>query len=381
MTIKKGFSLGNSKFVPVSKPAISPEDKAAVVAALEAGWVSGEGPIVSEFENSLTRTFKKKFAISCNSGTAAIDLTIAALGLGPSDRVICPSFTIGSCCFELARRGVRIDFIDSEMETFNPTEEAYLDAIRDDTTAILIPHIYGFCVDVPKIKQRLNGRKISIIEDCAESQFMYYPSGGLVGSVADIVTFSFYANKTVVAGEGGAVLCDDAVISQRLSQYRNLCFDADRRFVHTDLGWNYRLSSLNAALANSQLKRGALNHKKKVGIGVKYYMGLRDVVDIYLPPPVIGQRVNGYWIVPIVLKNSNREERDRFANYLKNKGIGNRPFFAPLHLQKVFGSNVEKNSLVNCELLGDTGLYVPSFIGISDDEIDFVINTVRLYFV
>lgn len=376
--IKKDFDLNKSRYIPVSKPFVAEEDKVAVMQALDSGWVSGEGPVILGFEKNLSATFRKNFAVSCNSGTAAIDLAVAALNLGPEDHVVCPSFTIGSCCFELVRRGVKLGFIDSELETFNPTEDAYLGAIKSNTKALVIPHIYGFCVDVPRIKQKLEGSGIYIIEDCAESQFMRYPSGGYVGTEADIMTLSFYANKTVVAGEGGAVLCDDSKLSERLLEYRNLCFDPNRRFFHTDIGWNYRLGSLNAALANSQLKRGFKSNEEKIEIGTKYYLGLKGIDEVYVPPPKIGKRNNGYWVVPIILKDSDRAARDRFVKYLSDKGIGNRPFFEPLHLQKIFC--YEKISLKNSEILGDTGLYVPSFLGMLNTDIEYVIETIWRYF-
>jgi len=367
-------------FIPVSKPFITLEDKDAVISALDAGWVSGDGPVVRVFEKSLCEFFKKPYAVSCSNGTAAVDLAIAVLGLSPGDRAVCPSFTIGSCCFELVRRGISIDFVDSEMDTFNPTEDDYLRAVNEHTRVIIIPHIYGFCVDVPSIKRSLGSRDIWIIEDCAESQFLCYPSGGLVGSCADITTYSFYSNKTVVAGEGGAVLCGNIDIYKKLNSYRNLCFDPNRRFFHTDIGWNYRLGSLSAALANSQLTRGALTTKKKQEIGVRYYEDLCELSQIYIPPPIIGNRENGYWIVPILLKHGQRKDRDHFAKYLSGKGIGTRPFFEPLHLQKVFVNTDQPITLPNCTALGNMGLYIPSFVGISEDEVTYVVETIKDYF-
>jgi perosamine synthetase len=366
--------------IPVSRPYITSQDKNAVIEALELGWVSGEGPVVAKFENNLATTFQKKYAVSCSNGTAAIDLAVASLGLVEGDRVICPSFTIGSCCFELMRRRITIDFIDCELDTFNPMEEEYLNAITCQTKAIIIPHIYGFCVDVPRIRKSLGSSDIKIIEDCAESQFLHYPSGGMVGTEADIVTYSFYSNKTVVAGEGGAVLCDDLNLFHLLQSYRNLCFAENRRFFHTDIGWNYRLSSLNAALADSQLARGKETSQKKKDIGKLYHAQLSEVSEIYIPPPRIKNRENGYWVVPIVLKNGTRKTRASLIKYLQSYGIGTRPFFEALHLQNTFRFSEVTLQLPNSESLSDTGFYIPSFVGISEQEISFVIEKIKNYF-
>lgn len=366
--------------IPVSKPMITNEDKAAVQECLDAGWVSGEGPIVSDFEKKLGKIYNRQFAVSCSSGTAALDLVVAALDLGEADHVICPSFTIGSCCFELVKRRVNLTFIDSDLHIFNPSPDDYLREVNEYTKAIIVPHIYGFCVDVPAIREGLNGKGIFIIEDCAESQFLNYPSGGLAGSAGDVSTFSFYSNKTVVAGEGGAVITSDPKIYDRLKLFRNLCFDPDRRFWHKALGWNYRMSSLNAALACSQLDRIEESTNRKAEIGEIYFDKLKSIKEIYIPGPNECGFDNGYWVVPIILKDGGRIGRNKLMKKLSSLGIGTRPFFEPLHLQPAFCENNQIGQLRNAEYLGESGFYLPSFLEISKLEIEYVCRQMAKYF-
>jgi perosamine synthetase len=367
--------------IPVNTPLIDESDIQAVSQALRDGWISGEGPIVANFENEFARFSGRKHGVSVTNGTAAIELVIHSLGFGPGDEIIVPSFAIISCISQILRCGARPVFVDVDPLTWNIDTNCVEQMITARTKAIMAVHTYGLPVDMDPLLEIAKRHNLLIIEDAAESHGLTYRNQRC-GSFGIVSTYSFYANKHLTTGEGGMVVTDDDELAEKIRYYRNLTFRPDERFVHYDLGWNLRMSSLQCALGNSQLQRIGQILKRRREIGAIYNDSFADIPDIQLPLSKTEYSQNDYWVFGIVLKGGNRGKRNAFQIELANSGIGTRPFFWPLHRQPVlekFGFN-KQTQLLNSEDLGENGFYIPNGLGLDASDIDYVIDKVRKMF-
>jgi len=328
---------------------------------LSAGWASGEAPVIADFEKAMCDFTGRKHAIAVNSGTSALDIAVASLDLHTGDEVVIPSLTIISCLNEVLRSGARPVFVDVDPLTWNVTAEALGRAFTTKTKAVIVPHIYGLPADIRDIEHLCYEHAVTLIEDTAEGLGLEI-AGRKAGSFGQISTLSFYANKVITSGEGGMVLVDDSDHAERLRRLRNLGFNSKRRFVHGELGWNYRMPALSAALGLSQANRidDLLAHQ--IARGQHYQELLADTPNIQLPADSAGGSDNIYWVFGIVV-NSHDGTNARFAmDELAKLNIGSRPFFYPLHSQPVlenFGWHTQPVLSVS-ENLGERGFYIPS---------------------
>ena len=245
--------MNNSKFIPVNTPIFLGNEKKYLNQCIDSGWVSSDGEFVSKFEEQTASTTGRKFAVAVSSGTSALDIAVAALDLPPGSEVIVPSFCIVSVLHEVLRSGLVPVFVDCDYETFNVEPSDLISAITSKTKLIIVAHIYGLPVDIDPLLDEAKRRGIFVLEDASEVQGLQY-RGKECGSFGDISTFSFYANKQITTGEGGMVLTDSVKFYERLKSLRNLCFNNDKRYSHERLGWNYRMSNLQAAVGLAQLE-------------------------------------------------------------------------------------------------------------------------------
>lgn len=366
--------------IPVNIPQITEQDIDAVIGALRDGWISGEGPVINQFENEVARNSNRKFGVAVSNGSDALDLAFKALNLRAGDEVILPSFTIISCLAPILRMGLIPVFVDSDPETWNMDIREVEASITKKTKAILAVHIYGLTVDMDSILKMAHENGIWVIEDAAEAQGLFY-KGEPCGSLGDISTFSFYANKNLTTGEGGMALTNDPNLAERLRYYRNLTFKSDERFVHEDIGWNMRLSSLQAALGISQLNRLEQAVARRREIAKLYLQELSGLPGLTFQAPEANGSLNGYWIVGIRLENhpkfSNAKE---VSNALAQKGIATRPFFYPLHKQPLLRDGYKYRHSANMEVsegLYQSGFYVPNGLGMTQEMLDQAVKTVR----
>ena len=364
--------------VPVNTPLIDESDISAVSQALREGWISGEGPVVANFEESFAQFCDRKHAISVTNGTAAIEVVIHSLGFGPGDEIIIPSFAIISCVSQILRSGARPVFIDSDPFVWNIDASKVEEAITSRTKAIMAVHTYGLPVDMGVLNDIAKRHNLIIIEDAAESHGLMYREKRC-GSFGLVSTFSFYANKHLTTGEGGMVVTDDDVLAGKIRYYRNLTFQAEKRFVHDELGWNLRMSTLQCALGASQLTRIEQILESRRALGAQYQEAFEDIEDIQLPLARIEYGTNDYWVFGIVLQGKYSETRPAVQAALAEVGVGTRPFFWPLHLQPVLKSfGFEKQSSLHvAEHLGSNGFYIPNGLGMSNEDVEYVIEQVR----
>jgi perosamine synthetase len=364
----------------VNEPLLNGNEKKYINECLDTNWISSEGPFVIRFETEMAKYVGRKYATACSSGTAALDLAISALGLKEGDEVIMPSFTIISCAQALVKKKITPVLVDSNLYTFNMNVNDIESLITSKTKAIMIVHIFGLTADVDAILNIAKKYDLKVIEDAAQMIGQEY-KGEQCGSFGDVSIFSFYPNKQITTGEGGMVLTNNKELDDRSKSYRNLCFGNDR-FIHEELGFNYRMTNMQAALGVAQLERINEIVIKKRWIGDNYNRLLSDIDVIHTP--IIGNAdcKNIYWVYSILIKDSYDKTAKEVMKGLTEYGIGTRPFFYPMHRQPVFNKMglFLDCSLPNSEKLYERGFYIPSGLAITIDQIQKVSKALHKVF-
>ena len=343
-------------------------EKKYVLEALDSGWISSDGPFVEEFEKKFSERVNRKYGIAVSNGSAALDIAVKALGINGGQEVIMPTFTIISCALAVIRNGAKPVFVDCYKDTWNINIEEIESKITPRTVAIMPVHIYGLPVDMSPLIRIAEKYKLAIIEDAAEAHGQTYFKKPC-GSFGTLSTFSFYANKHITTGEGGMIVTDDFDLAEKCKKLRNLSFEPERRFVHRDIGWNYRLTNLQAALGLAQLDNLEKTLIRKKLLGQRYQRILENNPLIQTP---IGARFgyeNNYWVYGVVLKPDSKRTAIEIMENLKTHGIGTRPFFWPMHKQPIL-SEFSATSLPMSEYISQFGFYLPSGVGTTDEEIE-----------
>jgi perosamine synthetase len=293
--------------------------------------------------------------------------------------VIVPTFTIISCVAPIVRAGATPVLVDADPLTWNMDPAQVARRVTRRTKAIMIVHIYGLPADVDPILTLARTHGLRVIEDAAEMHGQTY-RGAPCGSFGDVSVFSFYPNKHVTTGEGGMIVADDDSLAERCRRLRNLCFAPDkRRFVHEELGWNFRMTNMQAALGLAQLERLDEFVARKRRVGRLYTESLRGVRGLQLPVETTSYADNIYWVYGVVLDDAVSFDAAEAMRRLADRGIGTRPFFFPMHGQPVF----ERMGLFRgeaypvAERLARRGLYVPSGLALTDEEVARVAAAVR----
>lgn len=358
--------------IPVNEPLLNGNEKKYLNECIDTGWISSEGPFIKKFENAMANYVGRKYAVAVTNGTAALEMAIEALGIGKNDEVIMPSFTIISCAQAIVKAGAKPILVDSEYDTFNMKTSDIEAKITSRTKAIMIVHIYGLPVNINPILELAKKHNLKIIEDAAEMHGQTY-NGKICGSFGDISIFSFYPNKIITTGEGGMVLVNDEVLYEKCKSLRNLCFssDGDKRFIHENLGWNLRMTNIQAALGVAQLERIDEFISKKRWIGAMYQNLLSDIKTINLPIKQKDFAENIYWVFSITLKNEYPKSAKEVMKELAVKGVATRPFFYPMHAQPIFTKMglFLNEEYPNASRLYEKGFYIPSGMAITEDQI------------
>lgn len=366
-------------FIPVNTPELSGNEKKYLIECIETGWISSEGAFVKNFEEQFAQKVDRKYGIAVANGTGALDIAVKALGIEKDDEIIMPTFTIISCITQIMRAGAKPVFVDSDSETWNMDVSQIEAKITKKTKAIMVVHIYGLPVDMQAILDLAKKYNLKIIEDAAEMHGQTY-NGKQCGSFGDISTFSFYPNKHITTGEGGMIVTNNEELAEKCKGYRNLCFQAKKRFVHEELGWNYRMTNMQAALGLAQLENLDKHIVRKREIGNLYNELLKDVSGVQLPKKQTDYAENIYWVYGIVLNKNLGINAIDIMQKLGQKGIGTRPFFYPMHLQPVFNKQGmflnEKHPVA--ENMAEYGFYLPSGLGLKNEEIEYVAEQLKL---
>lgn len=359
--------------IPVNEPLLNGNEKKYLAECIDTGWISSEGPFVSQFEQSIAACVSRKHGIAVSNGSVALEVAVAALGIGGGDEVIIPTFTIISCAAAVVRAGAVPVLVDSNPITWNMDVKQIEARITSKTKAIMVVHTYGLPVHMDHLLYLAEKYHLMIIEDAAEMLGQTY-KGLPCGSFGNISTMSFYPNKHVTTGEGGMLLTNDDMLAEKCRSLRNLCFLAKKRFIHEELGWNFRMTNLQAAVGVAQLEQLDRFVNKKRKMGQRYTELLFDIKSIDLPLQETDYAENIYWVYGVVLKDEFPSDADEIMKRLGKKGIGTRPFFWPMHEQPVFRKMrlFEGESYPVAERISRRGFYIPSGLALTEEQIDNV---------
>jgi perosamine synthetase len=356
--------------VPVNEPLLEGNEEKYLVECIRTGWISSEGPFVKRFEEQFAARVGRRHGVAVANGSVALDAAVAALGLGPGDEVILPTSTIISCAAAIVRAGAAPVLVDCDPRTWNMDPGLVEARITPRTRAIMVVHIFGLPVDLDPLLSLARKHGLKMIEDAAEAIGQTY-RGRPCGSFGDISTFSFYPNKHVTTGEGGMLVTDDPVLAERCRGLRNLCFKPEQRFVHDELGWNFRMSNLQAALGVAQLERLDASVATKRRMGARYTELLAGTRGLQLPVAGTPYADNVYWVYGLVLDDAMPFDAREAMARLAALGIGTRPFFWPMHEQPVFKQMglFSGESHPAAERIARRGFYIPSGMALTDAQI------------
>lgn len=364
-------------FIPVNEPVLSIEAEENVNEALSSGWLSSSGPFVKQFEEEFASYIGTKYAVAVSSGTAALHVALLSLGIGKGDEVIVPAFTMGACWLAVLYTGAKPVFVDCDPVNFCIDPSKITEKITKITKAIMPVHVYGHPADMDPIISIAKQHKLKIIEDAAEAHGATYKSKKC-GSFGDVSCFSFYANKIISTGEGGMILTNSKRIAKRSERFRNLCHSDKKRFIHDDIGYNYRMTNLQAGIGCGELVHIDEYILKKKYMASLYNLLLKGVPGLVLPK-VSKDTSDVYWMYAILVDEQKFGiSRDNLREELKKKGVDTRDFFyAPKDQITLKKYPVDVNGFKNTENISHTGLYLPSGLAITDTQMKQVAMAIK----
>lgn len=373
--------------IPVNEPQLGDRELEYVSECVRTGWVSSEGRFIHAFEQAWAGYCGRKYGVAVCNGLAALQVALAALDLQPGDEIILPTFTIISCVLAVIYAGGTPVLVDSDRVTCTLDFSQVADRITPRTRAIMAVHIYGHPADMDAILSLAEARGLAVIEDAAEGHGAEYltqrrtsqPAWKRCGSFGTLSAFSFYANKLVTTGEGGMVVTDDAALAGKIRSLRNLCFQPSRRFFHEELGFNFRMTNMQAALGLAQVERMDQIVAKKRWIADQYHKRLQGVVPHLRLPVEQPWARSVYWMYGVVLDEGSGMDASVFAEALASRGIQTRPYFLGMHEQPVFHRRgwFKGDSFPVAESLARQGLYLPSGLALTEEQIDHVSQAVH----
>jgi len=372
------MSNNKRRFIPLAEPDLSGNEERYVVECVRSGWISSKGKFVEEFEKQFAKYIGVKYAIAVSSGTAALHLALAAVGVKPSDEVIIPTFTMIANANTVMYLGAKPVLVDSELNTWNIDPDKIKEKITNRTKAIVVVHIYGHPADMDPIIEIAEKYGLYVIEDAAEAHGAEY-KGRKVGSIGHVSAFSFYANKIITTGEGGMVTTDDPEIAEKVRELRDQYYDYSRRkwLIHKDIGYNYRMTNLQASIGLAQLERIEYFVEKHRKNAYYYNSLLKDVNGITLPPEASWAK-NVYWMYTILIdKRKTGISRDELMIELEKCGIDTRATFLPIHLQPPYFNMFRDEKHPVAEYLSSTGMNLPSGNTLSKEDIEYTVDCIR----
>lgn len=359
--------------IPVYQPDLNGNEKEYVNRCLDSTWISSKGEFVARFESEFSERIGVGQAICVSNGTVALHLALLALGIGPGDEVIVPTLTYVASVNAIKYTGATPVFVDSVATTWQIDPEDVVRHISPRTRAIMAVHLYGHTSDILRLSAIAREHRIFLVEDCAEA-FGTYQGSQHAGTLGDISTFSFFGNKTITTGEGGMVVTNDRTLAERARHFRGQGLAAHREYWHDVIGYNYRMTNIQAAIGVAQLERADDIISRKRRVAERYSRKLKGL-------PVAFQEeqagtTHSYWMVSILTEKP--EDRDPLRNHLAGLGVETRPLFYPVHTMPMYAQSYRKHPVA--EDLARRGINLPSSPLLSEAEIDLISSAIGEYF-
>ena len=371
-----------NEFIPVCAAYMAGNEKKYINDCIDTGWISSAGKYVSEFEKAFAKYSGCKYAVSVSSGTAALHLALAAIGIKKGDEVIIPSFTMIACAFAVCYTGAKPVFIDVDEKTWNIDVSKIEQKITKKTKAIMPVHIFGNPCNMKEIAKIAKKHKLHIVEDCAEAHGAEY-NGKKAGSFSSVSAFSFFANKNLTTGEGGMVVTNSKKYYDKCRYLRNMSYSLTkpRTYEHDEIGFNYRMTNLQAAVGLAQTELADKYKAMRIKNNGLYKKFLSQADGIIFQQDE-KNAVNVHWMNAILVDSKKYgRTKDELVGFLKQNGIDTRFLFTGMHKQKClkkYGCAV-KGNYKNTDMLTKGGLYLPSSSNLTEKQIKKICSLI-LYF-
>lgn len=364
-----------NNFIPVYQPYIGIEEREYVNDCLESGWISSKGKYVQEFEFEFAKYIGAEYGVSVCNGTVALHVALLALGVGPGDEVIVPTFTYVASVNAIAYTGAKPVFVDSELKTWQMNAEEIEKKITPKTKAVLAVHLYGQPCDMDSVCRITKKYDLFLVEDCAEAIGTYFRDKH-VGTFGDVSTFSFFGNKTITTGEGGFVVTNSVELVGIMQKLKGQGLSTNREYWHDVLGYNYRMTNICAAIGVAQLGKISKILELKKQCSNFYFEALKG-----LPIEFHNERDNAkhsYWMFSIL--TNSEYERNELRKFLAEKGVETRPTFNPVHLMPMyFNENIGLQFPVAVDL-SKRGINLPSWPGLTNSDLLYICNSIKEYY-
>lgn len=364
--------MGLRGFIPVAEPWLGEKELAYAAECVKTSWISSIGKYVSQFEEEFAQFCGSRYGVTTSNGTTALHLALRSLGVGEGDEVIVPALTFASTAFAVSYTGAVPVFAEVDVHTWNIDPSKIEERITAKTKAIIVVHLYGHPADIDHILEVAQKYNLKVIEDAAEAHGAEY-KGKRVGSLGDAGCFSFYGNKIITTGEGGMLTTDSEALMEKARLLRDVAMSPDKRYWHTDIGFNYRLTNLQAAIGVAQLEKIEEIIRLKRRNAKLYDSLLKDVEGVTLPPEALWAK-SVFWMYSILVDEDFGRNRDSVMEGLRKKGVDSRPFFYPLHTLPPYATG-EKFPV--SEDLGKRGVNLPSSVKLTEEEIAYIVDVIR----
>jgi perosamine synthetase len=354
---------------PVYQPSLTGNEKKYVLECLDSTWISSKGKFINQFEKSFADYIGVTHATSVCNGTVALHLAMLALGIGPDDEVIVPTLTYIASVNSIVYTGATPVFVDSIEDTWQMDPADVIQKITPKTKAVLAVHLYGHACDMEALSKICKEHDLFLIEDCAEAIGTKY-KGKHVGTFGDISTFSFFGNKTMTTGEGGMVVTNDQTLYDRANHFKGQGLAMHRQYWHDVVGYNFRMTNICASIGLAQLEQVDQFIARKREIADYYQKGLAN--SKYKFHQETENVFHTFWMCSILVDSPDK--REPLRNHLAAAGIETRPLFYPVHTMPMYAQRFQKHQVA--EKLGWLGINLPSYPGLSNSDLDFIIKTI-----
>lgn len=359
--------------IPVAEPSLSDEELKNVIEAVKSGWISSKGEFISRFEKDFASFVGVKYGISTSSGTTALHLALEAIGVKKGDEIIVPTLTFVATANVVKYCNAKPVFVDSHPDYWCIDPEKIEEKITRNTKAIIPVHLYGHPADMDAIMDIAADHDLYVIEDAAEAHGAEY-KGKRVGSIGDIGCFSFYGNKTITTGEGGMCVTNNEELAEKMNLLKNHGMDPKRRYWYDVIGYNYRMTNLQAAVGVAQLNKIEKFIEIKRKNAELYNSLLREIDGITLPPEMSWAK-NVYWMYSILIDEEKFGiNRDKLMKELEKEGIETRPFFYPMH---TLPPHFRKEKYPVAEFLSKRGINLPSAVTLKKEEVEYICQKIK----